>query len=229
MASWTVRIFSASSSLILTLNSSSSDMINSTRSSESAFRSSMKFASGVTSSSLTLNCSAMIFFRRSSALAGIGLSKAPFSSCAVFDARGFTARFSGSSYWRGLNWWPLPVCARLDRSSEDTVDKLGRSFAAEEFGQFDGLVDRGPERHFSIAVQGFIESDAQHVAVDCRHLGQRPQRRAQLNQTIDVRAIGQHPTDQLLGVAGGIAQDLGRIGRRDRFAEALCQTLEDLT
>src|SRR5437762_5659666 len=183
-------------------------MINSTRSSESAFRSSMKFASGVTSSSLTLNCSAMIFFRRSSALAGIVISKTPFSSCALIDARGFAARFSGSYNWRGFGWWPLPVCARLDRASKNAINKLGRSFASEEFGQFDRLVDRGPERHFSIAVQGFIESDAQHIAVDRGHLGQWPQRRAQLNQAIDVSAIAKHSADQLLSVIGRIAQDL---------------------
>src|SRR5919201_1723151 len=138
MASWTVRIFSASSSLILTLNSSSSDMISSTRSSESAFRSSMKFASGVTSSSLTLNCSA-----------------------------------------------------------EDAIHKLCRGLAAEKLGQLNRLVDGGPERHCSIAVQGFIEADAQHVAVDRRHLRQRPQRRALLDQAIDGRAVLEHAGDQL--------------------------------
>src|SRR5712691_3666130 len=202
IASWTVRIFSASSSLIFTLNSSSSDMINSTRSSESAFRSSMKLASGVTSSSLTLNCSAMIFFRRSSALVAIVFSQAPFSSpgyvagwlVTVLGARrtrrvvarcGTTAWLIGSRGWRGLSRRPLPARALVKGSTEDTVDKFRRGFAAEELGQFNRLVARGPEWHCSIAVQGFIEPDAQNVAVDGRHLRQRPQRRPHLNETVD--------------------------------------------
>src|SRR5262245_29225358 len=60
--SWTVRIFSASSSEISMSYSSSSAITSSTMSSESAPRSSMKEASGVTSSSLTPSCSQMISF-----------------------------------------------------------------------------------------------------------------------------------------------------------------------
>src|ERR1700744_3989201 len=62
MACWTVVIFSASSSGISVSNSSSSAITNSTVSSESAPRSSTNEASLVTSSSLTPNCSATIFF-----------------------------------------------------------------------------------------------------------------------------------------------------------------------
>src|SRR5215471_19664367 len=58
--SWTVRIFSASSSEISMSYSSSSAMTSSTMSSESAPRSSMNDASGVTSPSLTPSCSQMI-------------------------------------------------------------------------------------------------------------------------------------------------------------------------
>src|SRR5919106_2810622 len=64
-ASWTVRIFSASSSEIYAPNSSSRLMINSTRSSESAFRSSTNEASGLTSSSSAPSCSTTIFLSRS--------------------------------------------------------------------------------------------------------------------------------------------------------------------
>src|SRR6185436_4682126 len=62
MTSWTVLIFSASSSEISMSYSSSRAMTNSTISRESAPRSSMNDASGVTSSSLTPNCSQMISF-----------------------------------------------------------------------------------------------------------------------------------------------------------------------
>src|SRR5919204_4199641 len=245
MASCTVRIFSASSSLILTLNSSPSDMISSTRSSESAFKSSMKLASGVTSSSLTLNCSAMIFFRRSSALAAIVFSQAPFSSpgdvagwlVAVVGARrvrrltegcGTTAWLVGSRGWRGLRRGPLATRARLDRSTEDTIDEFGRGFTAEELGQFNRLVYRGPERHCSIAVQGFIESDAQNVTVDGRHLRQGPERRPLLNERVDGGTVGEHSANQLVGVRRGSVEHVGRIRARARFSKGFRQAIHYL-
>ena len=61
----TVRIFSASSSEISVPNSSSRLMISSTRSRESALRSSTNDASGLTSSSSTPSCSTTIFLSRS--------------------------------------------------------------------------------------------------------------------------------------------------------------------
>src|SRR5919108_1307653 len=64
MASWTVWIFSASSSGISMSNSSSSAITSSTVSRESAPRSSMNDASATTSSSLTPSCSTMISFTR---------------------------------------------------------------------------------------------------------------------------------------------------------------------
>src|SRR5207249_10259100 len=66
MASPTVTIFSASSSGIWMSKCSSSAMTSSTVSSESAPRSSMNFAAGVTSSSSTPSCSMMISFTLSS-------------------------------------------------------------------------------------------------------------------------------------------------------------------
>src|SRR5437762_1759771 len=207
MASCTVRFFSASSSLIFTMNSSSSDMISSTRSRESAFRSSMKFASGVTSSSLTLNCSAMIFFRRSSALAGIVFLRTPFSSsslCCWMDGRVICARHMRRRF---------EIAAGLDRSSEDSVYELCRGLTAEKLAQLNRLVDRGPEWHCSIAVQGFIESDAQNVAVNRRHLRERPQRRALLNHSINCRPIVEDATYQVLRIARRVAQHFVGVGR----------------
>src|SRR5213082_2048170 len=64
-ASPTVLILSASSSEISIPNSSSRLMMSSTRSSESALRSSTNEASGFTSPSSTPSCSTMIFLRRS--------------------------------------------------------------------------------------------------------------------------------------------------------------------
>src|SRR3954470_8136190 len=66
MASWTVVIFSASSSGISMLNSSSSAITSSTVSSESAPRSATKALSLATSASGTPSCSAMIFLTRAS-------------------------------------------------------------------------------------------------------------------------------------------------------------------
>ncbi|GIT38605.1 MAG: hypothetical protein Ct9H300mP7_5260 [Verrucomicrobiota bacterium] len=61
----TLWSFSASSSGISVPNSSSSAMTNSTVSSESAPKSSMNLAPGLTWSSLTPSCSTMIFLIRS--------------------------------------------------------------------------------------------------------------------------------------------------------------------
>src|SRR3972149_2274139 len=69
VASLTVTISSASSSGISMPNSSSKAMTSSTMSRESAPRSSMNLASGVTSSASTPNCSTMIFFTLSSGAA----------------------------------------------------------------------------------------------------------------------------------------------------------------
>src|SRR5437763_9695558 len=66
MASPTVTIFSASSSGIWMSKCSSRAMTSSTVSRESAPRSSMNFAAGVTSSSSTPSCSTMISFTFSS-------------------------------------------------------------------------------------------------------------------------------------------------------------------
>src|SRR5579862_4393261 len=69
MASFTVAIFSASSSGTSIPKASSNAITNSTWSSESAPRSSTKDAVGVTSASSTPNCSTIICFTRSSTLA----------------------------------------------------------------------------------------------------------------------------------------------------------------
>src|SRR6266567_7635671 len=73
MASFTVRIFSASSSGISISNASSNAITNSTMSNESAPRSSTNEALGVTSPSSTPSCSTMICFTFSSTEAIDGL------------------------------------------------------------------------------------------------------------------------------------------------------------
>src|SRR3989454_1533588 len=83
----TVCSFSASSSGISAPNSSSNAMTNSTVSSESAPRSSMNFASGVTWSGLTPSCSTMISFTRSctdfSAIIGFSLNSISHCQAAI--------------------------------------------------------------------------------------------------------------------------------------------------
>src|SRR6185437_6166421 len=75
MASWTVRIFSASSSGISISKASSNAITSSTVSSESAPRSSTKEALGVTSPSSTPSCSTMICFTFSSTAAMLLLAQ----------------------------------------------------------------------------------------------------------------------------------------------------------
>src|SRR5580698_9611302 len=73
-ASPTVLIFSASSSGMSILNSVSNAITNSTWSRESAPRSSVIDASGVTSDSSTPSCSTMIFFTLSKVVASVAMS-----------------------------------------------------------------------------------------------------------------------------------------------------------
>src|SRR6266496_2558573 len=81
MASWTVRIFSASSSGISISKASSKAMTSSTVSSESAPRSSTNEALGVTSPSSTPSCSTMICFTFSSTAAMLLLALVESSCC----------------------------------------------------------------------------------------------------------------------------------------------------
>src|SRR5260370_42575328 len=85
MASWTVRIDSASSSGISISNAYSKAITSSTVSSESAPRSSTKEAFGVTSPSSTPSCSTMICFTFSSTAVGICLS---FCCCGFYRRAG---------------------------------------------------------------------------------------------------------------------------------------------
>src|SRR5215472_3027932 len=93
MASFTVAIFSASSSGISMPNASSKAITSSTVSSESAPRSSTNEAVGVTSPSSTPSCSTIICFTRSSTLA---ILVVPPNS-AIFDL-GFCAREVAAPY-----------------------------------------------------------------------------------------------------------------------------------
>src|ERR1043166_7256836 len=79
MASWTVRIFSASSSGISTSKASSRAMTSSTVSSESAPKSSTNEALGVTSPSSTPSCSEMICFTFSTDFASAISLRLPMS------------------------------------------------------------------------------------------------------------------------------------------------------
>src|SRR5438445_8202884 len=92
-ASCTVRIFSAFSSGISISKASSKAITSSTVSKESAPRSSTNLASGTTSSSSTPNCSAMIFFTRSS-MAAIDFA----TSCPPLQQASHCARPLNASY-----------------------------------------------------------------------------------------------------------------------------------
>src|SRR3990172_13188702 len=158
MASWTVWIFSASSSEISTCepsfeNSSSMDMISSTRSRESALRSSTKDALGTTCSSSTPSWSTMIFRTR---------SKTVVTESPPFSRIGLTPQASA----RGHGAY----------RTQDSVDESGRAIAAELLGQLDGFVDGGPNWGLIIH-QNFLDCKPEDVAVNNRQLVHRIGRR----------------------------------------------------
>src|SRR4051812_49181218 len=144
-------------------------MMSSTRSSESALRSSMKDASGVMSSSLTLSCSAMIFRSRSS---GVVLTRAPPKMRWARQAR--PAATPARSRQR-----PLLTRLRLvrrsrpvragrllfapDQVAEHPVDEAWRTVAPVALRQLDGLVDRHARRHLLASIQAFVDPHPQDV------------------------------------------------------------------
>src|SRR5688500_1963595 len=131
-------------------------MISSTRSSESALRSSMNEASGTTSASSTLSSFEIIFLRRPSALAGMGYD--------LLRIRILGYRSTG---------WNFVVGSRADHPAEDTVDKSRRAFAAVQLGELDRLVDGDAYGDCSIPVENFKEPQPQNISVDRRELGDR--------------------------------------------------------
>src|SRR3972149_7943236 len=152
MASCTVTIFSASSSEISRVlpslpNSSSMDMMSSTRSRESAFRSSTKEALGMTWPSSTPNWSTMILRTRSTTVATFS---PPFR----------------------LETWGLSGRHQAHRA-QDAVDKSGGVVAAEGLGHLYRLVDGGAYRS-PIIYQDFQDCKSEDIAVDRGELVDRP-------------------------------------------------------
>src|SRR4051812_30142384 len=94
--------------------------------------------------------------------------------------------FAGTRRPRGIS------TGGFNGTSKHAVDEFGRGFTTEELGQFNRLVYGGSEWHCSIAVQGFIESDAQDIAVHRGHLRKRPQWCALLDECVDRGSILQH-------------------------------------
>src|SRR5207245_85299 len=171
-ASCTVAIFSASSSEISIalpslLNSSSSDMISSTRSRESALRSSTKEVWGWISVSSTPSWSAMIFRTRSKT-AGTGVTSLGSLS-------------SGREHAHG---------------SEDAVNKLGGVLAAVFLGKLYRFVDGGPHWHLIIN-EDFVYRKPQDIPVHYRDLVQREGRCRLPDHLVDPLPARQHPFHQL--------------------------------
>src|SRR5215212_5903264 len=117
-------------------------MISSTRSSESAFKSSMNEASGTTSSSVTLSWSAMIFLSRSSAVCAIPLTL-------LWDLATYHAQSVATGSTRSA-----PV--RGDQTPQDAVDEPRRAFTAVQLGKLDCLVDRDLQRNHTMLVAAFV-------------------------------------------------------------------------
>src|SRR5690349_8090554 len=153
-------------------------MISSTRSSESAFRSSVKDASSFTSDSSTPSCSAMT-----------GLSFARISSLDMVDIC-LPNLTSGAGCWRSLR----PEKYR----AKHPVDEPGRSVAAKRFGKRNRLADGALGWH-SIIVQNLIDCKPQDGLVHPRHLWQRPLRRRLRDGRVELVAVRQHTINQLAG------------------------------
>src|SRR5260221_2953154 len=197
-ASPTVRIFSASSSEISIPNSSSRLMMSSTRSRESALRSSTNEASGFTSASSTPSCSTTIFLRRSYIFA----SANRLPPCHYFrypppaspPASGKVSPLRCSPVNRGLTSAGLTTHG----GRQYTIDELRRGLRAEQLRQLDRFVDdHAGERRAGDAQ--LVEGDAQHVLVDLGHLLDRELGRQRRDLGIERFPVRQHALNEIPG------------------------------
>src|SRR5713226_2728928 len=164
-------------------NSSSSDMISSTRSSESALR-----------------CSTMIFFtfgKVSSAM------PSPLHRMGKIDAEdvpnpagSWSARRRSLGRRRVGPFFDLRLSLLASHdSSEDTVHESTGVVTPEALGDFHGFVDRRLDRYPPIIKQKLIDCKAEQVLVDGGHLLERPDRRGAGQLAVDRLAVGHDPLD----------------------------------
>src|SRR2546428_56990 len=229
-ASPTVLILSASSSEISIPNSSSRLMMSSTRSSESALRSSTNEASGFTSPSSTPSCSTMIFLSRSYVFpwanncllrgssgplprpptdevrASVTASHLVCQSVAAEGDRTLLDRGTGIA--RPPRGAPRPgrlrgpLLAAPDGRGEHAVHELRRGLRAEHLRELDGLVDDHAGRRVAGDAQ-LVERDAQHVAVDPGHLVDRELRSERRDLGVELLAVRDHAVDDFPGEGAG--------------------------
>src|SRR5215204_2088563 len=170
-ASETVRIFSASSSLISRSNSCSIAMMTSTRSSESALRSPMNSDSIATLSSSTPSLSATITRPRSNVVATLDPPHlTPHGADALAQRTPSPAtrpceRSPGILailIRRGL---PIRAGVLLENRAQHPVDEPSGVLATESLGELDTLIDDDFRRH-SRDIQQLIRRQPQDIALD---------------------------------------------------------------
>src|SRR3989475_862430 len=157
-ASCTVRIFSAFSSGISISNASSKAITSSTVSKESAPRSSTNLASGTTSSSSTPNCSAMIFFTRSSMAAIDFATSLPSPQQATHCARPLNASHHDHS---AVHVQHVPRDIRR-RRGDQKPHGLGHIVGRSEPAQRDLLEQRFTDLPAQLVGHGRLDESRRH-------------------------------------------------------------------
>src|SRR6266545_4437829 len=206
-------MFSTSSSEMRIWNSSSSSIITSDRSSESAFSggSPLNAVARLISLSLTSKCVASSFLTRSSTF-DAGMGGSPFNGLVEVGSRlqiigsWLQVLGGGSQIVRVLVVFlslfplvPLPslpasLPCSLDIASynraEHAVDEAAGVVAAELLCQLDRLVDHRLDRRLlGLVDQNLVERDAQNRLVHAGHLADGPARRGFLDDAIEVGVV----------------------------------------
>src|SRR3970040_917905 len=81
-----------------------------------------------------------------------------------------------------------PPCARRCDGTENSVDELRRSLAAELLGQLDGFIDGCAHRH-PIIDDDLVDGKPEDAGLHRRHLLQRPGRRVLADDLVQPLAV----------------------------------------
>src|SRR3989304_8469943 len=95
-----------------------------------------------------------------------------------------------------------PPCARRCDGTENSVDELRRSLAAELLGQLDGFIDGCAHRH-PISDDDLVDGKPEDAAVHRRHLLQRPGRRVLADDLVQSLAVPQEAAHEVACELGG--------------------------
>src|SRR3990170_583760 len=118
------------------------------------------------------------------------------------------------------------ACSEQANRAQYSVNELGRVLAAKLLGQFHSLINGGSHRH-PIIEEYFVDGKPQDIAVDRRHLVERPGGRRLRDDLVDPLLVVQHALDQLAGEALRLLGDVHLVAKApQRVAGSMADGVE---